>query len=99
MEKTCLVIGCSGQDGSLLCNSLLKKGRRVIGLSRQKKGKLINHTKLGIDGDVEVMQGEINNFKTIEKIIAKYQPERIFNLAAQSSVGKSFFDPARYSIN
>jgi len=92
VNKTNLIFGCTGQDGSFLCESLLKKGDKVIGITR-RGGKIRNHIKLGIDSDIEVRQGEINNFTTIEKIISKYQPDRIFNLAAQSSVGRSFIEP------
>lgn len=92
INKTNLIFGCTGQDGSFLCKSLLKKGDKVIGITR-RGGKIRNHIKLGIDSDIEVRQGEINNFTTIEKIISKYQPDRIFNLAAQSSVGRSFIEP------
>ena len=88
-----MVLGCTGQDGSFLCKSLLEKGHKVIGLCRNHKGRINNHIQLGIEKDIEVIQGEINNLRTIEELISKYQPDRIFNLAAQSSVGRSFHEP------
>jgi len=92
-NKTALVLGCSGQDGSLMCQSLLKKGHRVVGLTRLKKNKIQNHIKLKIDKDIEIIEGDIKSNKTIKDLIQTYQPETIFNLAAQSSVGKSFIAP------
>ncbi len=92
-NKTALVLGCSGQDGSLMCQSLLKKGHRVIGLTRLKTNKIQNHLKLKIDKDIEIIEGDIKSNTTIKHLIQTYQPETIFNLAAQSSVGKSFIDP------
>ncbi len=93
INKTNFILGCTGQDGSFLCKSLLKKGEKVIGFTRRQERKIINHIKLGIHNDVEIIQGEINDFTKIEKIISKYQPDSIFNLAAQSSVGRSFDEP------
>jgi len=92
-NKNALVLGCSGQDGSLLSKSLLNKGYKVIGLARTKSNSVKNHIKLGIEKDVEIKLGDIQNSKTIEKIISDHQPDAIFNLAAQSSVGKSFYEP------
>ena len=92
-RQTSLIFGCSGQDGSLMCHSLLKKGEKVIGICRSQSNKIKNHIQLGIDKDIEVLNGDIKCYTTIEKIITTYQPEKIFNLAAQSSVGKSFSQP------
>ncbi len=91
--KTDLILGCTGQDGSLLCKSLLEKGHKVIGLTRGGKQKIKNHIRLQIDKDIEVIEGDITNFETIERLISDYQPDRIYNLAAQSSVGKSINEP------
>ena len=92
-SKTAIVLGCSGQDGSLLSKSLLKKGTRVVGLTRSKRNKIENHIELGINNDIEIKQGDINSPATIQHLIDHYQPDSIFNLAAQSSVGKSFVHP------
>ena len=91
--KTDLILGCTGQDGSLLCKSLLEKGNKVIGLSRRGKKKIKNHIRLQIEKDIEVLEGDITNFETIERLIVEYQPGRIYNLAAQSSVGQSINEP------
>ena len=91
--KTALVIGCNGQDGALISHSLLEKGYKIIGLSRTGKDNLKKLTQLGIEKDCEIKKADIKNFKKIEKVISHYQPESIFNLAAQSSVGKSIDNP------
>tara|TARA_Y100000994_G_scaffold38412_1_gene29235 strand:- start:268 stop:1227 length:960 start_codon:yes stop_codon:yes gene_type:complete len=92
-RKTSLILGCAGQDGSLMSKSLLKKGEKVIGLSRTQTIQIPNHIQLGIDKDMEIKQGDITNISTIEELIETYKPEKIFNFAAQSSVGKSFNFP------
>ncbi|WP_413678750.1 GDP-mannose 4,6-dehydratase [Prochlorococcus sp. MIT 0916] len=91
--KTVFVLGCNGQDGTLMCKSLLEKKLKVIGLTRKSTKDLSNHVKIGIRGEVEIIHGDINNFKTILNLIEKYRPNVIYNLAAQSSVGKSFSEP------
>ncbi len=91
--KTDLILGCTGQDGSFLCKSLLEKGHKIIGLSRKVNNKIHNHAKLGIEKEFEIEEGDVTNYKIIEKLISKHQPDRVFNLAAQSSVGKSINEP------
>ena len=92
-DKKTLVLGCSGQDGSLISLSLLKKGHHVIGGTRKKSKKITNHIKLGIEKDIEVIKCDIRNYSDLEKTIKEYQPQTIYNLAGQSSVGKSFIQP------
>ena len=47
--KSAVVLGCHGQDGSLLCQSLLKKGYEVTGLARSIQKGRSNLEKLGIE--------------------------------------------------
>ena len=55
--KKALVIGASGQDGSFLCRSLLKKNYIVIGTTRNSCGTPKNHLTLGIEKDLRVNMG------------------------------------------
>ena len=93
-DKKALVLGSSGQDGSLICKSLLKKGYKVIGFSRAKSNYKGNLALLGIEKECEIQKGNIEDFETIYNLVKKYNPHTIYNLAAQSSVGKSFINPA-----
>jgi len=87
-----LVLGCMGQDGSLLCKSLLQKGKNVIGITKNSFNDR-NHQKLGINGQIKIFEYDICDMGSIEKIILKFTPNHIFNLAGQSSVGVSFQEP------
>ena len=89
-NKSALVLGCNGQDGSFICKSLLEKNYRVIGISRSDPDKSHNHQKLGIEKDIIKKKGDICDNKKISKFIERYQPDEIYNFAAQSSVSKSF---------
>tara|TARA_Y100001968_G_C19281507_1_gene679458 strand:- start:6 stop:959 length:954 start_codon:yes stop_codon:yes gene_type:complete len=93
MNSINLVFGCTGQDGSYLSKSLLEKNLNVIGISRTSKKNIINHKKLGIDNQFTIAKGNLCNCDEIENLINKYSPNKIYNLSAQSSVGKSFINP------
>ena len=92
-SKSCFVIGCTGQDGALMCRSLLKKGFEVVGLTRKINYSSINFKKLDIDEKFKVIPLDLNNHEKYMHLIEKYQPSEIYNLSAQSSVGLSFEKP------
>ena len=72
---------------------LLKKGYEVIGITRSEQKEHKNLIKLGIQKDIKIIQADITNFELIYQSIDYYQPSQIYNLAGQSSVGKSFSEP------
>ncbi|KAF0653467.1 GDP-D-mannose dehydratase [Cyanobium sp. Copco_Reservoir_LC18] len=88
-----LVFGCTGQDGSLLCRSLLRQGIHVIGVSRSSNPNLSTHQQLGIANAVELTTADLCDFREILELVALHNPDEIYNLAAQSSVGLSFQQP------
>ena len=94
-SKLILVLGCNGQDGSLISHSLLKQGHSVIGLTRSKPNSSNNLSKLGIEKDIKIETGKIEDHKRLLELFEKYQPEEVYNLASQSSVGRSFSEPSR----
>ena len=92
-QKKALVTGCFGQDGSLLCKSLLKKNYQVIGTTRGHASKNINVQNIEIEKDIRIKISNLKDCKEIEKIISHYMPDEIYHLACQSSVGKSYILP------
>ncbi len=92
-QKTALVLGCAGQDGSLISKSLLTKGYKVIGTTRQIQNDKKNLFALGIENEITLIETDISSFNSCSNLIEKYFPEEIYNLAAQSSVGKSYIKP------
>ena len=99
IKKKSLVLGSTGQDGALLSLSLLKQNYVVIGTSRkiQTYGlpEIANHASLGIEKDIKLENCDPEDFKQVKDIIEKYKPNEIYNLAAQSSVGKSYNYPQK----
>jgi GDPmannose 4,6-dehydratase len=93
-KKKALIIGASGQDGSLLANFLLKKGYHVTGTSRDATTtNFANFARLGIIEKVPVDSVSLNDFRSVIQALKKHQPDEIYNLAGQSSVGLSFEQP------
>ncbi len=93
MNPDVLIFGCTGQDGSFLCRSLIKKGMNVLGVSRTSKPNLKNLKTLSITKEIKIIKGDLTNKKEIEKILEQHRPKKIYNLSAQSSVGVSLAQP------
>ena len=61
--KKALILGVSGQDGSLLANFLLHKGYKVFGGSRDSQSNSFNNLKLlGILSELEKISVSINDY-------------------------------------
>ena len=94
MAKTALVTGIGGQDGAYLSQLLLEKGYRVIGTDRRRVDQHYwRLNKLGIRNDIEIAYMDLLEIGNIFNVFRKYQPDEVYNLAAQSFVGASFEMP------
>jgi GDPmannose 4,6-dehydratase len=91
---TALICGISGQDGAYLAQLLLQKGYRVVGTSRDSQVNTFgNLARLRIRGQIEVASMALSDFRSVLQVLARYEPDEIYNLAGQSSVGLSFEQP------
>lgn len=92
--RTAIICGIAGQDGAYLAQLLLQKGYRVIGTSRDAQiSSFSNLARLGIREQVEVASMALSDFRSVLQVLARYQPDEVYNLAGQSSVGLSFEQP------
>lgn len=92
--KKVIVCGISGQDGAYLSQLLLGKNYEVYGTSRDAQMSTFNNLlQLGIRERVKLMSMAMNDFRSVFQTISKIQPDEIYNLAGQSSVGLSFEQP------
>lgn len=95
--KTAFITGVTGQDGSILAKQLLEKGYTVVGMKRRTS--LINTDRLDEDSDVffhpnfKLEYGNMTDSSCLYRLLQKYQPNEIYNLAAQSHVRVSFEVP------
>jgi GDPmannose 4,6-dehydratase len=95
-NKTALLTGVTGQDGSYLTKLLLDKGYRVIGIKRRTS--LINTDRLD---EAEIFDhpnfkleyGNLTDSSSLYRLLATYKPDEVYNLGAQSHVRVSFEVP------
>ena len=103
MRKKALITGITGQDGSYLAKLLLEKGYVVEGILRPGTcGVPYGLQYLGIDKQVALTSVNLEDTGEVRTFIKECQPDEIYNLAAQSSVGYSFQEPEltlRFNIN
>lgn len=94
MAKKALICGISGQDGSYLSRFLLSKGYVVHGTARDAQmASFSNLGKLGVRDQITFHSMALNDFRSVLQVLANVQPDEIYNLAGQSSVGLSFDQP------
>lgn len=87
-----MITGITGQDGSYLAELLLRKGYRVVGMTRRTSTEV--HERIEhIVGDLEIVSGDLLDQSSITSIINEVQPDEIYNLAAQSFVPASWSQP------
>ena len=99
MRKTALITGIGGQDGAYLARLLLKKGYRVVGLSRRTTAdNLARITDLvgephERDAAVEIVRGDMTDAASLLRILNDARPDEIYNLAGPSHPRTGFDTP------
>jgi len=94
MSKKAIITGINGQDGSYLAELLLEKGYEVIGTL--KRNSVAENQTFRLDSvfdKIKLEYADLTDMASLVRIITKYMPEEIYNLAAQSHVGISFDQP------
>jgi len=99
MAKKALITGITGQDGSYLAELLLSKGYEVHGIVR--RASTFNRSRLDdIYSDPQLEKtrlflhyGDLGESGSLSRLLARIQPDEIYNLGAQSHVRISFDTP------
>jgi GDPmannose 4,6-dehydratase len=92
--KKALICGISGQDGAYLAQLLLSKGYEVHGTSRDAQmSSFSNLQRLEIFRELRLVSMSLNDFRSVLQTLVNVDPDEIYNLAGQSSVGLSFQQP------
>lgn len=90
-----LICGVGGQDGAYLAQLLLGKGYEVWGTSRDAQAASFgNLHRLGLHGRVITRSMAPKDFRSVVTVLMDSQPDEVYFLSAQSSVGLSFEQPA-----
>ncbi|MEA2784350.1 MAG: GDPmannose 4,6-dehydratase [Candidatus Eremiobacteraeota bacterium] len=91
-QKTALITGITGQDGSFLAEFLLEQGYRVVGMTRRTSTDVHERIQHLVDR-IEIVSGDLLDQSSITSIVAAIRPGEIYNLAAQSFVPTSWQQP------
>lgn len=100
MKRRAFITGVAGQDGSYLVDLLLTLGYDVYGLIRHstQQSSMKNIEHLMSEQGFKLESGDILDQTYITKLFKLIKPHEIYNLAAQSHVGKSFEMPAATNL-
>jgi GDPmannose 4,6-dehydratase len=93
--KRALICGIGGQDGAYLAQLMLSEGYQVWGTSRDAEvAEFSNLATIGVKPAVRLLSMAPNDFRSVLNALVCSEPDEIYNLAGQSSVGLSFEQPA-----
>ena len=92
--KKAFITGIAGQDGSYLAEYLLEMGYQVHGIIRRNSVPENQQSRLeNVKGNIAVSYGDLLDQSSIEHLLDKFQPDEIYNIAAQSHVRISYDIP------
>nr|WP_256557977.1 GDP-mannose 4,6-dehydratase [Marinobacterium sedimentorum] len=90
-----MIFGIGGQDGSYLSSFLLDKGYDVWGTSRDAQASSFSNLDFfGIKHSVRLLSMVPEDFRSVFVALKTSNPDEVYCLAGQSSVGLSFEQPA-----
>lgn len=94
MGNCALITGVTGQTGSYIADHLLELGYQVVGVTRRRSGggdwrivHLLNKPNFILEC------GDVLDSGSLCRLMAKYKPDEVYNMAAQSYVGLSWHEP------
>ena len=92
MPKRAFITGITGQDGSYLAELLLQNGYEVHGMVRRSSEEKFDRIR-HIRDKIALHQGDLFDQYSVASLLAKIEPQEIYNLAAQSFVPTSWNQP------
>jgi GDPmannose 4,6-dehydratase len=87
-----LITGITGQDGSYLAELLLEKGYEVAGVVRRSSTERFERLE-GIRDRIRILQADIHDQTSLIGAMRRFEPDEVYNLAAQSFVPTSWAQP------
>src|SRR3954467_5962791 len=98
-QKSALITGVTGQDGSYLAELLLDRGYEVHGLIRRSSSfntSRLDHLYQDIhepERRLHLPHGDLTDGAAMVNLVRAIRPHEVYNLAAQSHVAVSFEMP------
>jgi GDPmannose 4,6-dehydratase len=94
MGNKALILGVTGQDGSILADKLLADKYEVYGVARRTSTPSDKNIKEALKSpNFHLVSGDITDFASMQEVISTTLPDELYLLAAQSHVGESFKTP------
>ena len=95
-NKNVFITGVSGFVGSHMAKHVLDDGGNVFGLNRRRADGTTPHNikYLGIENEINLLEGDIQDISSIASALDRSKPDIIFHLAAQSFIPRSFCSPS-----
>jgi GDPmannose 4,6-dehydratase len=90
--KRALITGITGQDGPYLAEFLLKKDYKVAGTVRRLSTPNLDNIK-EIEDKIELFSADLLDQGSLTDAVREFQPDEVYNLAAQSFVKASWDQP------
>jgi GDPmannose 4,6-dehydratase len=96
VNKTALIVGIAGQDGSYLAELLAAKGYRVVGAEKSAAPPGARFENLARLGDaVEVVECNVRDAAGVRAVVESTEPDEIYNFAGTTNVADTWNDPVR----
>jgi GDPmannose 4,6-dehydratase len=95
-QKTAIITGITGQDGAYLAEHLLELDYRVVGAFRRlSTPNFWRLAELSIQSHprLTLAEHDLTDLSASIRLLQEYEPDEVYNLAAQSFVGTSFKQP------
>lgn len=84
-DRRVFVTGCTGLVGTWMTQTLVQAGAHVVGLVRDRvHASGLWHESL--DKQIDVVHGCVENYELMERVLAEYEIQTVFHLAAQTIV-------------
>src|SRR5262245_29339368 len=91
-NRTAFITGATGFVGAHIARHLLAQGAKVFCLQRDAV-RSSSLDILGLRKEVTIINGSLEDFQLLERILNEYEIEAVFHLAAQALVGAANRSP------
>lgn len=91
-DRTALITGVTGQDGSYLAEFLLTRGYRVVGMVRRSSAENFSRIE-HLRDRIELEQADLLDQYSLIDLLRRVEPHEVYNLAAMSFVPTSWTQP------